>query len=154
MIPLSLRAVTVPYEFLSMRLAIGYASALTLLWVLSVFNDRIAYGLPREVDLEDEVIVITGGASGLGRLVAEFYAMRRASVVVLDVETVDEDEGMMGVNFYQCDVGDCKQVEACATRIREDVRSANSVCLMIQVAGLELFSANGFEDWYAYYSRQ
>src|ERR1700761_6983126 len=75
-IPLSLRAVTVPYHNISLQLSIGYASLLTLWWILSVFNYRIAYGIPREMEWDEEVIVITGGASGLGRLIADFYAMR------------------------------------------------------------------------------
>jgi hypothetical protein len=127
MIPLSLRAVTVPYEFLSMRLAIGYASFLTLLWALAFINDRIAYGLPRDVNWEDEVVVITGGVSGLGSLVADFYAMRGASVAVLDIKKVEDDEDT-GVKYYQCDVGDAKQVEACGKRLRDDVRRINLVC--------------------------
>jgi hypothetical protein len=125
-IPLSLRAVTVPYSNRSMQLSIGWAGLLTLWWVLSVFNNRIAYGLPRDVDLDDEVIVITGGSSGLGRLIADFYAMRGANVAVLDVTKKEDDDGMMGLQFYQCDVGDRTQVEDAAKRIRKDVRSTNS----------------------------
>ena len=121
MIPLSLRAVTVPYEFLSMRLAVGYASFLTLIYILSYLNDRIAFGLPRDVNLEEEVIVITGGASGLGRIIAEIYAMKGTSVAVLDVKKW-EDEGVPGVNHYLCDVGNREQVVASAKKIRHDVR--------------------------------
>jgi hypothetical protein len=126
MIPLSLRAVTVPYEFLSMRLAIGYASLLSFIYILSYINERIAFGPPREVELDEEVIVITGGASGLGRIIAEIYAMKGVSVAVLDVKKW-EDEGVPGVNHYVCDVGDREQVEASAQKIRDDVRRQNLI---------------------------
>jgi hypothetical protein len=121
MIPLSLRAVTVPYEFLSMRLAIGYASLLSFIYILSYINKRVAFGLPRVVELDEEVVVITGGASGLGRIVAEIYAIKGVSVAVLDVKKW-EDQGVPGVNHYVCDVGDREQVEASAQKIRDDVR--------------------------------
>lgn len=121
MIPMSLRAVTVPYSNISMQVSIAWASLLTFWWILSVFNNRIAFGLPREVDLDEEIIVITGGSNGLGRLIADFYAMRGANVAILDVVKKDDDD-MMGLQFYQCDIGDRKQVESAAERIRKDVR--------------------------------
>jgi hypothetical protein len=126
MIPLSLRAVTVPYEYLSMRLAIGYASVLTFIYILSYINHRIAFGLPREVNLDEEIIVITGGASGLGRIVAEIFAMRGTTVAVLDVKKW-EDQGVPGVSHYLCDVGDRKQVDASAKKIRDDVCAKCSI---------------------------
>jgi hypothetical protein len=124
MVPLCFRTVMVPYENISMILAIAYASVLTLLWIGSVFNKRIAFGIPREVNLDEEVIVITGGASGLGRLIADFYAMKGANVAVLDVKREEDDE-MMGIEYHQCDVSDFKQVEASITKIRENVCSLN-----------------------------
>lgn len=122
MIPLCLRTVMVPYENISMRLAIAYAALLTLLWVAAVFNKRIAFGVPREVNYDEEVIVITGGGSGLGRLIADFYAMRGASIAVLDVKKADDDE-MMGIEYYHCDVSDYKQVESTIAKIANTVRS-------------------------------
>lgn len=144
MIPMSLRAVTVPYSNISMQVSIAYASLLTFWWILSVFNKRIAFGLPREIDLDEEVIVITGGSNGLGRLIADFYAMRGANVAVLDV-VKKEDDDMMGLQFYKCDIGERKQVEAAAAKIRKDVsRSAlpsvlNIInpCSMLTVKSLE-----------------
>lgn len=129
MIPMSLRAVTVPYSNISMQVSIAYASLLTLCWMFSVFNKRIAFGLPREVDLDEEVIVITGGSNGLGRLIADFYAMRGASIAVLDV-VKNQDDDMMGLEFYKCDIGDRKQVETAAAKIREDVRRSASPSIL------------------------
>jgi hypothetical protein len=140
MIPLSLRAVTVPYDNLSMQISIAYAALLTLVWVFSVFNYRIAYGVPREVDYEEEVIVITGGASGLGRLIADFYAMRGASIAVLDVKK-PEDDDMMGIQYFQCDVGDRKQVESAVAEIKEHVCRQDSLFSEQRCTSLPLFAA-------------
>lgn len=137
MIPMSLRAVTVPYSNISMQVSIAYASLLTFWWILSVFNKRVAFGLPREVDLDEEVIVITGGSSGLGRLIANFYAMRGANVAVLDVVKKDDDD-MMGLQYYECDIGDRKQVEIAAAKIRKDVRRS-----ILSIISKPPFSADG-----------
>ena len=95
---------------------------------------------------EDEVIVITGGASGLGGLIAEVYGLRGVSVAVLDVRdlpsssssaspsssephavnNLDGELEERGVRYYQCDVGDRKQVEAVAGKIKEDVNISSS----------------------------
>jgi NAD(P)-dependent dehydrogenase (short-subunit alcohol dehydrogenase family) len=86
----------------------------------NIINQRIAFGLPREVDLSEEVIVITGGASGLGMLVAEVYGMRGASVAVLDVNDMEHQEAR-GITFYRCDVSDKDQVAKAAAQIEKDV---------------------------------
>lgn len=123
MIPLCLRAQATPYTAPSFVYTTAYASFLTLLYFLSILNQRIAYGIPREVDLTDEVIVITGGASGLGLCIAEIYGMRGASVAVMDVKEVDERTRAEGVDFYTCNVGDREQVDRTWAQIVDDVCS-------------------------------
>jgi len=121
---LCLRAQVTPYEHPSMIIAISWASILTVLAGLKYINERIAYGTPREVDLSREVIVVTGGGSGLGQLIAQIYGMRGASVAVVDVKEVSEVEGwdeLSGVEYYQCDVGDRKALELTASRIENDL---------------------------------
>ncbi len=120
MIPLCLRARAISFTATSMRISIAYAALLTILFFLSIFNRRLAYGRPRAVDLSEEVIVITGGASGLGLLIAEVYGMRGASVAVMDVRELENKEAK-GVEYYNCDVGDRAQVTAVAKQIEQDV---------------------------------
>ncbi|KID88556.1 NAD(P)-binding domain protein [Metarhizium guizhouense ARSEF 977] len=120
MIPLCFRAQTVRWEAPRMIASIAWATFITLCWMAGVVNQRIAYGLPREVDLSEEVIVITGGASGLGMLVAEVYGMRGASVAVLDVNEMENGEAR-GVTYYKCDVGDKAQVKKVADEIERDL---------------------------------
>lgn len=100
--------------------SIVWATFVTALWIALTINDRIAHGAPREVDLSEEVIVVTGGASGLGMLVAEVYGMRGATVAVLDVNEMDNGEAR-GVTYYKCDVSDSKQVFEVAKQVEADV---------------------------------
>ena len=100
--------------------SIVWATIVTLAWMGSVINQRIAYGLPRDVDLSEEVIVITGGASGLGMLIAEVYGMRGATVAVLDVNDMEHQEAR-GITYYRCDVSDKDQVAKVAAQIEKEV---------------------------------
>lgn len=120
LIPICFRAEMMSYQATPMRVSIVYASFISVCWILTYMSNRIAYGLPREVDLSEEVIVITGGASGLGLLIAEVYGMRGASVAVLDENEMENGEAR-GVTYYKCDVGDRKQVEKVAQEIERDV---------------------------------
>ncbi len=121
MIPLCMRAQAMQWTHPAIQIAIGYASFLTLLYFLNVLNKQIAYSKPRKVDLGEEVIVITGGASGLGLLIAEVYGMRGATVAVLDVQELESGEAR-GVTAYKCDVGDKEQVACVAAQIEKEVR--------------------------------
>ena len=113
-------------------------------------NQRVAYGRPRAVrfgnegaveEEEDEdgdgageeVVLITGGCNGLGRLLAEIFGLRGIGVAVLDVrepeggrEKVEEEEGW---RWYQCDVGKWEEVE----RVREQVERDVCICYLLPV---------------------
>lgn len=121
-IVLCLRAQYTPYENIEMRIAMAWAMLMSGIGIFGIFSDRFAYGRPREVDLSEEVVVITGGVEGLGGLLADTYGMRHANVAVLDKKKVsDEEAEERGVLFYECDVGDAEQVERAAKEIVEDV---------------------------------
>ena len=124
LIPLCLRAVTTPYNAPEFIASCVWASIVSCSVVLGVVNKRVAYGIPREVDWDEEVVLITGGASGLGKILAETYGMRGASVAVLDVQRPEkESEGLAGVQYYMCDVGDAAAVEQVKGQIEKDVCS-------------------------------
>jgi NADPH:quinone reductase-like Zn-dependent oxidoreductase len=121
MLPLSLLAGSTPPHHLSVRAAAAYALLLTLLAAAGWANQRIAFGRGAEVeDVQDEVVVITGGAGGLGLLIADFYRMRGAGVAVLDVKPMPDDGGS-GVEYFKCDVGSAEEVAAVAKKIRSSV---------------------------------
>lgn len=70
----------------------------------------------------EEVVVITGGASGLGECVAEIYGIRGANVAVLDLDVEEGEEEREGVRRYKCDVGNRAEVETVWARVVADVR--------------------------------
>lgn len=121
-IVICLRAQLTPYENIEMKIAMAWAFSMSAIGIFGIFSDKIAFGNPREIDLSDEVIVITGGVDGLGGLLADTYGMRNANVAVLDTKRVGEDEAEeKGVIYYNCDVGDAAQVEAAIKEIADDV---------------------------------
>ncbi|KAM0795300.1 putative short-chain dehydrogenase/reductase family protein [Usnea florida] len=124
LLPLCLRALAAPYNSTSFILTSAFAICVCLYSVLQGVNNRLAYGPPREINWEDEVVVITGGVGGLGGCLAEIFALRGVGVAVLDVEvppTWAKAEGLAkgpadgeereGVRYYYCDVGNYEQVE-------------------------------------------
>lgn len=120
MVPLGFRAQAMKWHQTPMQVAIGWASFLTLLYFLNVLNNQVAYSKARKVDLSEEVIVITGGASGLGLLIAEVYGMRGATVAVLDIQDLESGEAR-GVTHYKCDISNREQVIKVAAQIEQDV---------------------------------
>ena len=109
LIPLCLRAIATPYNSLSFILTAAFAICVSLYRVLDDVNKRIAYGAPREINWEDEVVVITGGGGGLGGCLAEIFALRGVEVAVLDIaEDGKEKEGM---SPYRCDIGNYEELE-------------------------------------------
>jgi len=117
---LCLRAQATPWDAQAMKIGIGYASVLTLWFFLGVLNNQIAYTKARKVDLSEEVIVITGGASGLGLLIAEVYGMRGATVAILDVQELESGEAL-GVTAYKCDVSNKEDIARVAIEIERDL---------------------------------
>ncbi|KAF2116313.1 short chain dehydrogenase/reductase [Lophiotrema nucula] len=121
-IVLCLRAQLTPYDALEMKIAMVWAFLMSAIGIFGIVSEKIAYGNPREVDLSEEVIVVTGGVEGLGSLIAEVYGMRNANICVLDTKKVEYEEAEeKGILYYECDVGDAKQVEAVAAEIVEDL---------------------------------
>ncbi|KAL9602690.1 MAG: hypothetical protein Q9219_001680 [cf. Caloplaca sp. 3 TL-2023] len=120
MLPLCLRALAASYNSTSFILTSTYAVTVALYHIFSSVNQRWAYGPSRKVKLLDEVVVVTGGASGLGRCIAEIYAMKGVGVAVLDVGVKEEGE-REGVRWYKCDVGDNSAVQKTWKKINDDL---------------------------------
>lgn len=109
---------------------------------------------PRKLVWSNEVVLITGGAGGLGRCLAEVFAVRGVDCAVVDVGPEDEEinEGAevqvtkskrgrtqkrrradeweeLGCKYYCCDVGDRDAVNTLRRRVEQDVRYCHCTCL-------------------------
>ncbi|GFZ42843.1 hypothetical protein JCM24511_00561 [Saitozyma sp. JCM 24511] len=76
---------------------------------------------PPKLDWGDQIVLITGGGSGIGALLAETLAMRNVSVVVLTKDPPKYETQNENIYTYTCDVSDYAQVQAAASKIREEV---------------------------------
>ncbi|KAL9612339.1 MAG: hypothetical protein Q9167_003072 [Letrouitia subvulpina] len=120
LLPLCLRALAAPIRSTYFIVTSAYAVFVVLCYFLSVINHRWAYGPARKVRLLDEIVVITGGLSGLGRCLAEIYALKGVGVAVLDIGVKEEGE-REGIRWYRCDVSDREKLKRTWERIKVDV---------------------------------
>ncbi|TFK22320.1 retinal short-chain dehydrogenase/reductase [Coprinopsis marcescibilis] len=74
---------------------------------------------PKRFDWGEQIVVITGGASGIGELLANTLAVRNVSVVVLDINPIVTEN--YNVTYYKCDVSKWEEVEAVAKTIKEEI---------------------------------
>ena len=86
------------------------------------------------MQLEDKVIIITGGGQGLGRAMAEYLAQRRVRLALVDLnqEKLDETAAAcraLGVQArtYLCNVANEEQVTQTMAQIAEDFGSINGL---------------------------
>lgn len=131
------------YSSTSFIVTFAYASIVNVIFLLGVLSEKYAYGTPRDVDLEEEVVVVVGGKGGLGGCIAEVYGMRGVRTVVLDVAVSMEEDGQEeetgGVKYYRCDVGDRQQVEDVWARIKTNVGTPTVLINCAAVVGAKRF---------------
>lgn len=92
-------------------------------------------------DVSQDTVLITGGGSGIGRLLAHRFASQGSRVVILDVneqgmkETVSmiTEEGKGSCSYYKCDISDRTQVYATAAKIKSEV---GFVSILVNNAGI------------------
>jgi hypothetical protein len=124
LIPLCLRSLSYSYSHPHFKYACIYATCVTIFALLCRLDKRLAWGPARKLNWDEEVVVITGGAGGLGKVLAETYGMRGISVAVLDIrEPVEQSEALENVHFYKCDVSSIEDVRKAKISIEKDVRS-------------------------------
>jgi hypothetical protein len=139
LLALSLRALAHPFTSPPLLYSTLFTLFLVLLHVFSYISHRIAYGPPRAVNLEDEVVVVTGGRKGLGCCLAEIYALKGAGVAVLEKHGPDgdekdkEEEEEDGIRRFKCDVGDREQVERVWKRVVEEVSFRSFLFLLVVI---------------------
>ncbi|TBV07261.1 SDR family oxidoreductase [Phytopseudomonas dryadis] len=86
------------------------------------------------MQLEDKVIIITGGGQGLGRAMAEYLAEKRVRLALVDLnqEKLDETAAAcralgVQVRTYLCNVASEEQVTQTIAQIAEDFGSINGL---------------------------
>ncbi|RYZ97159.1 MAG: SDR family NAD(P)-dependent oxidoreductase, partial [Moraxellaceae bacterium] len=80
--------------------------------------------------LVDTVVLITGGATGIGAGLVEAFCQQRARVVFVDilqneaerlVEKIAAIEGAVAPVFFQCDLLDIAALQSVIARIRNEL---------------------------------
>jgi len=74
---------------------------------------------PGALDWGEQIVLITGGASGIGELLANTLAVRNFTVVVLDIKPIVTEN--YNITYYQCDVTKWEEVEAVAKKVIEEI---------------------------------
>jgi NAD(P)-dependent dehydrogenase (short-subunit alcohol dehydrogenase family) len=89
--------------------------------------------------LDGRACIVTGGASGIGRAIAQRFAISGASVHIVDVNPVDAETVVREIqdsggdaHFYSCDVSDQQHVKNVFQRIFEKER----VHILVNNAGV------------------
>ena len=84
---------------------------------------------------EGKTVLVTGGASGIGRAVAGRFAAAGANVVVADLQEPPSDGSGDRVKWVRCDVGQAADVEAA---VQAAVAMHGGLDVMVNNAGIDL----------------
>lgn len=90
-------------------------------------------------DLKDKIVLITGGASGIGKIIVRLMLERHAKVIIWDInqETIDgtisEISNKGSVFGYKVDVSNIEQIQATTKKVKQDV---GEVDVLINSAGI------------------
>ncbi|TCD67550.1 hypothetical protein EIP91_012247 [Steccherinum ochraceum] len=101
-----------------------YCGATCAFWFIKWYSrlyrnqGNLLFGPPR-LDWGEQIVVVTGGASGIGELIANTLAVRNVNVVVLDVNPIVTEN--YNITYYKCDVSKWEEVEAVAQTIVEEL---------------------------------
>ncbi|KAG0650625.1 T-toxin biosynthesis RED2 [Hyphodiscus hymeniophilus] len=90
-------------------------------WLSGYFDTGLLNNWSKDVyDWEKEIVLITGGAGGIGGYVVRLLAERSIKVVVMDVIPMTFD-APNNVFYYKCDITSPSLIATTATQIRKDV---------------------------------
>ncbi|KAK0230484.1 retinal short-chain dehydrogenase/reductase [Armillaria fumosa] len=74
---------------------------------------------PPRLDWGEQIVVITGGSSGVGELLANTLAVRNVNVVVLDLNPIATEN--YNITYYQCDVSKWEEVDAVSKKVIDEI---------------------------------
>lgn len=108
--------------YLSMAPYDALGAAAAVLFGLFIMSQSCRRPSPLLIHERSQVIVITGGLSGLGRELAQIYMAADARVAILDIKDVIDDEACaLSTRYYKCDVSNSNEVEATVNQIESEV---------------------------------
>ncbi|KAH0153571.1 NAD(P)-binding protein, partial [Aureobasidium melanogenum] len=108
----------------------------TLLYSASALNIRLGLGKAKKFVWSDQIAVVTGGAGGLGWLVAKLLELKGAEVVVWDIkapEEWNEDDEDEAIKWYKVDVGNAEEVDSAYRKVQNDIGTPT---ILINNAGI------------------
>ncbi|ODV82278.1 NAD(P)-binding protein [Suhomyces tanzawaensis NRRL Y-17324] len=68
-----------------------------------------------------DIVLVTGGVSGLGREIVGKFAAKKARVIVLDIQSPTMEDRVENVHYYQCDVGNRNQLIEIHKKVIQEV---------------------------------
>ncbi|KAI4192667.1 MAG: hypothetical protein LQ346_004210 [Caloplaca aetnensis] len=71
-------------------------------------------------DWNKEIVVITGGSDGLGKIVGKLLAEKGAKIAILDIQPLTF-EPPKNITFFKCDVTSPSEVSSTASSVRSEV---------------------------------
>jgi len=92
----------------------------SLKWYSRLYRNQgnLIFG-PGPLDWGEQIVLITGGASGVGELLANTLAVRNVTVVFFDINTTTTEN--YNITYYKCDVSKSEEVEAVAKKVIEEI---------------------------------
>ncbi|XP_003746356.1 epidermal retinol dehydrogenase 2 [Galendromus occidentalis] len=109
-------------------------------FILEAFVLKFVPSKLRFKNIQDEIVLVTGAGSGIGRLMATKFADLGAKVVCWDIskdgmeETVNDIKNKGGIAFsFVCNVADRQTVYAVADKVRDEV---GKVSIIVNNAGI------------------
>lgn len=85
------------------------------------------------MQFNNQVAIVTGGASGMGLAVSQLLNNLGVRVVVWDLQTTDAGNTNQAIKFFTCDVSSASSVEKCLT---DTIASVGLPSICINCAGI------------------
>jgi NAD(P)-dependent dehydrogenase (short-subunit alcohol dehydrogenase family) len=108
-----------------------------------------------DLHLKDKVVVITGGASGIGRATAEYFRREGACLVLADAQAALLKQAVEELRAAGCQVMaehvDVRDYAACERMVSGAILAFDRIDVLVNCAGIggvpALFSENKPEEW-------
>ncbi|KAK0624671.1 hypothetical protein B0T17DRAFT_590537 [Bombardia bombarda] len=104
------------YSRVKKLLVLGIIRVVNNWFSRNVLNNWVA----DNYDWSKEIVLITGGAGGIGGQIVQLLAEKNITVVVLDIQPLTYDAGPY-VKFFHCDITSPKSLSTVAASIRKHV---------------------------------